>query len=174
MNPFVIPTLETERLWLRPFRPSDFEDYAALRTDREVHRHLDCGPEPWDRGRSWRHLAFLIGHWYLGGIGTWALEEKATGDFLGYAGFAEAEGWPGCELNWGLVRRSWGNGFATEAGRAALDYAFTVLGRDEVISLILPENHASRRVAERLGLTPQGRHPMQRGDHWVYGIRRAP
>src|SRR5690349_5391041 len=52
MNAFEIPTLETERLRLRPFRDSDLDDYAALHADPEVLRYLGCGPEPWDRGRS--------------------------------------------------------------------------------------------------------------------------
>jgi RimJ/RimL family protein N-acetyltransferase len=66
MDDLIIPTLETERLRLRPFRRGDIDDYAALHADPEVLRHLATGAEPWDRGRSWRHLAFLIGHWQLG------------------------------------------------------------------------------------------------------------
>jgi RimJ/RimL family protein N-acetyltransferase len=54
MDDFVIPTLETERLRLRPFRRSDVDDYAALHADPEVLRYLGERPEPWDRGRSWR------------------------------------------------------------------------------------------------------------------------
>ena len=61
------------------------------------------------------------------------------------------EGWPGLGVGWLLARPRWGQGFATEAGRAAIDYAFGVLGAEKVISLIRPENHLSVRVAERLG-----------------------
>src|SRR5215468_10618156 len=100
MDTLEIPTLLTERLRLRPFRRSDLDDYAALNADPEVVRHL--GGETWDRGRSWRHLAFLIGHWQLGGSGMWALELKETGTFIGMVGFAEPEGWPGFELAWTL------------------------------------------------------------------------
>ena len=108
MDALQIPTLITERLRLRAFRGGDFEDYAALRSDREVLRYLDCGPEPWDRGRSWRHMAFLMGHWQLAGCGMWALEQRETGAFLGFAGFAAPTGWPGFELAWTLARRWWG------------------------------------------------------------------
>src|SRR6185295_18569986 len=100
-----IPTLETERLRLRPLRTSDVDDYAALNADPEVLHYLGGGTEPWDRGRSWRHMAFLLGHWQLGGSGMWAVEQKETGTFLGMVGFAEPEGWPGCELAGKLVRR---------------------------------------------------------------------
>jgi RimJ/RimL family protein N-acetyltransferase len=152
-----VPVLETERLRLRSFRGSDLDDYAALNADREVLRYLGGGPEPWDRGRSWRHMAFLLGHWQLAGAGTWALEHRETGAFVGLTGFSEPAGWPGFELAWTLARRWWGHGYATEGARAALDYAFNVLKRDRVISLIHPENRASIRVAERLGQTLQGR-----------------
>jgi RimJ/RimL family protein N-acetyltransferase len=167
-----IPTLETERLRLRPFRPSDFDDYAAMNADREVLRYLAGGPEPWDRGRSWRHLAMLMGHWQLGGVGMWAVELKESGAFLGVTGFAAPAGWPGFEIAWTLARRWWGHGYATEGARAALDHAFTVWKKDRVISLINPENRASIRVAERLGENLQGHHEMAGREFLVYGISR--
>jgi len=167
-----IPTLETERLRLRPLRGSDFEDYAELNADPEVLRHLGGGPEPWDRGRSWRHLAFLVGHWQLGRSGMWAVEHKESGAFLGTVGYAEPEGWPGFELAGILARRFWGHGYATEAARAALDYAFTVLNKDRVISLVSPENHASIRVVERLGERLEGRIQHFGREMLCYGLDR--
>lgn len=151
MSAVDIPTLETDRLRLRPLRGSDFEDYAALNADPEVLRHLGEGGVPWDRGRAWRHLAFLIGHWELGRTGMWAVEHKETGAFLGTAGFVEPEDWPGFELAGALARRFWRQGYATEAGRAALAYAFNVLKKERVISLVAPANQASIRTVERLG-----------------------
>ena len=153
-----IPTLVTKRLLLRAFRRADLDDYASLNADREVLRYLvGGGPEPWDRGRSWRHMAFLLGHWQLGGSGTWAIEHRKTGEFLGFAGFYGPDGWPGFELAWTLARRFWGHGYATESARRALAYAFLDLGKEHIISLIHPENHRSIRVAERIGETPRGR-----------------
>ena len=145
----------------------------ALNADPRVQRFLAGGPQPWDRARSWRHLAFLIGHWQLCGIGMWALERKEGGAFAGVIGFAEPEGWPGCELAWKLAPLWWGQGFATEGARAALDYAFTVLGKERLVSLIRPDNRASIRVAERLGETFQGRHDLAGQDYLVYGISRT-
>ena len=153
-----VPTLETERLLLRAFRSSDLDDYAAMRSDPEVVRYLTGGgPEPWERGRSSRHLAFIIGHWQVWGFGTWAVEHKETDEFIGAVGFWEPEGWPGFELAWTLARPCWGYGYATEAARAALAFAFTTLKREHVISLIHPENQASIRVAERIGERLEGR-----------------
>ncbi|HKV12889.1 MAG TPA: GNAT family N-acetyltransferase, partial [Thermoanaerobaculia bacterium] len=172
MNAFEIPTLETERLRLRPFREGDLDDYTALNSDPEVLRYLGCGQEPWDRGRSWRHMAFLLGHWGLAGLGVWVVEHKETGAFLGTTGFAEPAGWPGLELAWALARRFWGHGYATEGARAALAYAFEVCRRERLISLIHPDNRASIRVAERLGERLEGRiHHLGR-EMLCYGIDR--
>ena len=77
------PTLETGRLRMRMFREGDLDDYAALNADPEVTQFIGG---PWDRGRSWRHLAFLLGHWKLRGLGAWALEHKETGVFMGSIG----------------------------------------------------------------------------------------
>ncbi len=169
MDTFQVPVLVTERLRLRAFHKSDLDDYAALNADPEVTRHLGGGG-PWDRDRSWRHLAFLIGHWQLAGSGMWALEQKETGTFLGLTGFAEPEGWPGCELAWILARRWWGHGYATEGAQAALGYAFTILKKDRVISLIHPDNQASIRVAERLGQSLQDRIDHFGREMLCYGI----
>ena len=167
-----IPVLTTERLRLRSFRPEDLDDYAAMYADPAVVRYLTGGPEPWDRARAWRHMAFLLGHWRLGGAGIWAVEHRETGAFVGSIGFAAPEGWPGFELAWTLAPRWWGNGYATEGARAALDYAFEVLEKERIISLIYPENHASIRVAERLGERPQGLLRHFGRDMLRYGIDR--
>jgi len=166
-----IPTLTTERLRLRSFRKSDLDDYAALHADQEVLRYLGAG-EPWDRGRSSRNLAFLLGHWQLWDAGTWAVEHRESGAFLGMIGFSSPEGWPGFELAWTLARPFWGCGYATEGARAALAYAFSTLGRNHVISLIHPHNRASIRVAERLGESLRGRTDLRGEERLVYGIDR--
>jgi RimJ/RimL family protein N-acetyltransferase len=150
MSASEIPRLETERLRLRGLHGTDFEDYAALYADPEVVRFISDGG-PWDRGRAWRHMAFVIGHWQLRGTGLWAVEEKASGAFAGVVGFAEPATWPGFELGGHLVRRFWGRGYAIEVGRAALAHAFGALGKERIISLVHPKNETAIRAAERLG-----------------------
>ncbi len=102
----------------------------------------------------------------------WAVEHRETGAFLGTAGYAEPEGWPGFELAGILARRFWGQGFATEAGGAALGYAFNVLKKERVISLVAPENHSSIRVVERLGERLEGRIQHFGREMLLYGIDR--
>jgi RimJ/RimL family protein N-acetyltransferase len=165
-------TLKTERLLLRMIREEDFEEYAALVADPEVARHLGEG-KPLPRADAWRQMAFVLGHWQLRGYGLWAVEEAATGRLVGRVGFLDPEGWPGFELAWTLAREFWGRGYATEAARRALAYAFEELGRDHVISLIRPANAPSVRVAERLGERLEGRVELFGSEALVYGITRA-
>ena len=131
-------TLQTERLTLRMFRDGDLDDYAALVADPEVMRYIGNGATG-DRATAWRHMAMLLGHWQLRGYGVWAVTETGRDRVIGRLGFFNPEGWPGFELGWMLARAARGKGYATEAARAALAYAFDELGRDAVISLIYPE-----------------------------------
>ena len=170
MNDLKSPILETDRLRLRPLRVTDIDDYADLCADPEVARYLGRGV--FLRDQAWRHLAFLVGHWQFRGYGMWAVEERESGAFAGTIGFCNPDGWPGFEIAWTLARRFWGRGYATEGARAALDYAFTVLGQEHVISLIHPENEPSIRVAERLGESLEGRTEVLGRGFLVYGIAR--
>ena len=172
MDTHEVPTLMTERLRLRGIRGSDIEDYAALYADPEVTRYL-LGSETWDRGRSWRHMAFAVGHWQLEGSGIWVTEEKESGAFVGVIGFWEPATWPGFELAYHLARRFWGQGYATGGAGAALAHAFTVWQREHVMSLINPKNLPSIRVAERLGERLESRIKFFGRQMLCYGLDRA-
>ncbi len=147
---YPIPTLETERLLLRPFRTDDLDAYAAMCADPEVMRYIG-NRSVLSREDAWRQMAMFIGHWQLRGFGTWAVEERASGALVGRVGLHFPEGWPERELGWTLTRPFWGRGFALEAARAALTHAFETLGWPRVISLIDPDNLRSIRLAQRLG-----------------------
>lgn len=160
--------METERLRLRAFRGDDFEDYARFMGDAETMRFIFG--EPLDREKAWRSLAGVLGHWQLRGFGLWALEEKGTGALVGRAGLIQPEGWPGLEAGWLIDRRRWGEGFATEAARKALDFAFESLRAEHIISLIHPKNKASIRVAEKIGESFEGRTALHGKEVAVYGV----
>jgi len=145
------PELETDRLRLRQFRESDLDAYARITGDPDTMRYIAHG-EPLDRDSAWRSLGYVLAHWQIRGFGLWAAEEKASGALVGRIGLLRREGWRGVELAWLVARERSGNGFATEGARAALAHAFTALGASRVISAIAPENSASIRVAEKLGL----------------------
>ena len=162
--------LETERLVLRMWREDDFEAYAEICADPEVMRYL--GGKTFNRMEAWRHMAVMVGHWQLRGFGHWAVEEKASGKFIGRIGFLYPEGWPDFEIGWTLAPAAQGKGYAIEGARRALAYAFTELDRDHVISLINPLNAASIRVAERLGEKVEGRTDLFDTEVLIYGIDR--
>jgi len=142
--------LHTERLRLRAFHGGDLEEYARMCADPEVMKYIGTGVTL-TRAESWRSMAGILGHWKLLGYGMFAVERRDTGQLIGRAGFLDPPDSPGFELGWLLGREHWGRGFAVEAARRALAYAFDELGRDRVISLIRPGNHRSIRVAEALG-----------------------
>lgn len=144
--------LETERLLLRMLRNEDFDDYAAMCADPQTMTFIG-ERKPMTRNQAWRHMASIVGHWQLRGYGFFAVEEKTTGRFVGRVGFWDPEDWPSFEVGWTIVREHCSKGYATEAARACLGYAFTTLGRDQITSLIDPNNIASIRVAEHLGET---------------------
>src|SRR5262249_39578718 len=117
-----------------------------------------------------RQMALFVGHWHLRGFGMWVLEESQTGGFVGRAGLHYPEGWPDRELGWALSRRFWGQGLATEAARAAAQYAFRELGWPHLVSLILRGRALPTRVAEGLGPKPAGVVTVRGVEHLVYRL----
>ena len=110
------------------------------------------------REGSGEQISRFSGHWEERGFGLWALEERESGTFVGFAGLAYQEDWAEgghkTEVGWRLDRAFWGRGLATEAATASVAYGFEALGLERIISIIQPENTASRRVAEKAGLDP--------------------
>ena len=163
--------IETERLLLRAWRPADFEEFARISADPEVMRYIGNG-QPATRSQAWRAMAVFVGHWSLRSYGLWATEDRATGKFIGRIGLWHPEGWPGLEVGWLLDRAYWGRGLASEGARAALDYAFTTVGADHVISVIQPGNSRSIRVAERIGERFEREYDFDGNLTLIYGVRR--
>ena len=168
--PLDVPTLTTERLTLRMLDAGDFEEYAAIHTDFEVTRYT-VGARL-SRLDAWRHLAMICGHWHLRGFGMWGVFEKSTGALVGRVGFYEPDGWPDFELGWTLGRNAWGKGYATEAAKRCMQFAFEELDRDRIISIIDPNNVPSIRVAERIGETLQREWDRDGQRLLIYGARR--
>jgi RimJ/RimL family protein N-acetyltransferase len=147
--------LETERLVLRGHQASDFDACAAMWADPEVTRHISGKPST--AGETWARLLRYAGHWALLGYGFWALEEKATGRFVGEVGFADhkrpiepsLEGLP--EIGWVLSPALHGRGYATESVRAAIAWGDANLESARTACMISPENASSMKVAAKCG-----------------------
>ena len=157
-------TLTTPRLLLRPWRAADRAPFAALNADPEVMAFF---PATLDRAESDALVdRFERAFAEHGGWGLFALEERAGGDFLGFTGMSRvpfaAHFTPAVEIGWRLARAAWGHGFATEAARAVVAFAFDEVGLDEVVAFASPANARSLAVMGRLGMT---RDPADDFDH---------
>ena len=150
-----IPAIETERLKMRGHRVEDLEDCVAMWADPIVTRFI--GGKPSSPQRTWLRLLDYVGHWSLMGFGYWAIEDKATGEFVGEVGFADfkrdiapsMKDVP--ELGWALAPRFHGKGYATEAVHAALAWGDSHFRGRRMVCMISAENTASIRVAEKCG-----------------------
>lgn len=142
------PTVETERLILRPPMESDLPGWAEFMADEETARYVGGVQPP---AMAWRGMAAMAGSWALRGFGMWSVVEKASGEWIGRLGPWFPEGWPVQEVGWGLLRRAQGRGYAYEGSCAAMDFAFDHLEWREVSHCIDPANEPSRRLAHRLG-----------------------
>lgn len=175
-------SIETDRLLLRPWRNEDLAPFAALNADPQVMEHF---VSTYSRRESDETAARIRARLEQRGYGFWAVEVKGSEPFVGFVGLAhadfEAPFTPAVEIGWRLARASWGRGYATEAARAALRFAFAQLGLAEVVSFTVPANRRSRAVMERIGLkrdlggdfdhprVVEG-HPIRR--HVLYRLRR--
>lgn len=143
--------LKTERLVLRPFRHGDVGAAFDFFADREVMHFSLHGPHP-SHKQTEDFIATNINRQARLGFSIWAVIETASDTLIGMCGLAEfGHGVTGIELAYRLRRDRWGRGYATEAGRAAVDHAFGPLALDRLIAAVEPANTASIRVLEKCG-----------------------
>ncbi len=145
--------LRTERLILRDWQDSDLAPWAAMNADPEVREHLGPVLSAAGAAASVRKFQDQLDR---DGFGFWAVEVRATGEFIGFAGLDPVDpGQPftGVEIGWRLARPAWGHGYATEAGTAVLEYGFTTLNLPEILAITVPANVRSQAVMRRIGMT---------------------
>ena len=155
--------LTTERLRLRHPRPEDAETLAAIFVDPEVMTHLG-GPRDFGEMVADMQSEAVA---EPNPVDLWPLERLEDEQLVGYCGVVpkEVDGMQEHEVIYILARSAWGNGYATEAAAGIIDYAFSTLDLDHVISMIHADNDPSARVALRCGMTherdtvrPGGKH----------------
>ncbi|MCR9141540.1 MAG: GNAT family N-acetyltransferase [bacterium] len=191
------PTIETDRLLLREWRDTDRDGFARMNADPEVMRYF---PAPLNREQSDALFDRAVAHFARHGFGMWAValrsQSSATdtddesahspGAVIGFTGLNladfEAKFTPAMEIGWRLAREFQGRGYATEAARAVLSFAFEKLELPEIVSFTAVENTASRRVMEKIGMTRSAAedfehpalapgHPLR--SHVLYRARRS-
>ena len=170
--------LVTERLILRRPRDADLEAFALLCADPEVMRYIGTG-RPLDHGTSERSFAIIQSHWARHGSGLRSAISREDGEYLGFVGLAVVPGRSvaggDTEIGWRLRRAAWGKGYATEgAARRTRPGLRRARASRPSSSLIQPGNAASARVAEKLGMRPDGHGRGAHGESVVVHRLTAP
>lgn len=177
-----VAELETERLLLRQWRGRDLPVFAKLNADPEVMAYFPKTLNSDESDAMAQKCESLIS---AKGWGFWATEIKESGEFIGFVGLhtptATLPFLPCVEIGWRLLRKYWGNGYASEAAKAALKYSFEILCLNEVVSFTTVSNTRSQAVMQRLGLCntqqnfehpdlPKG-HPLS--EHVLYKLTQS-
>jgi RimJ/RimL family protein N-acetyltransferase len=152
--------IETERLIMRDMLPSDDEGMFALDSDAEVHRYLG-GKTVQSIEESRRVIEFVREQYIVNGIGRWAVTEKSTGAFIGWAGMKYiTEPLNGhtniYDIGYRLIKKYWGRGYGTESALASVQYAWNVMQLKELYGAAAIDNIASRKILEKTGLQLTG------------------
>lgn len=143
----MIPVLHTNAITLRGPRLSDYPAWKAFwATGRAVHTDHAKGP-----AAAWCDFATGCGLWLIRSFGCWAIEDRATGCFIGMVGMSHPAHFPEPELGWILMAEAEGMGIAHAAAQAALGSVWANTTLPTVVSTIDPRNHRSIPLAERLG-----------------------
>lgn len=194
--------LETERLILRTWIDTDLASMHAINQDPQVMQHLfalqNIGSEPMhaisqdpkaieyflsvqDLDNTKQFIEKICNHYKKQGFSLYATVRKDNHEFIGFVGLFTADFQapftPAIEIGWRLSFQNWGQGFATEAAKAVLDYAFKKCTLSEVVSFTLPKNLKSRRVMEKIGLhyNPEDdfEHPRFLKRHVLYRLTQT-
>lgn len=144
---------KTKRLILKTWKEQDLDSMSAINQDPLVCEFL---PKIGDRAATKALIQRFINNYKKYGFTAYAVELKSNGEFIGFVGLLvtsfEAHFTPAVEIAWRLDSKCWGKGYATEAAKAIIDFAFTTLKLEEVVSFTVENNIRSRRVMEKIGM----------------------
>ena len=164
-------SLATERLILQPFTKQDGRLLRELFRDPEVTRYLPWG-HPYSEAETNQRLQQLLAHWRRHHFGAYTVRTKTGRRPIGYAGLEVVAGTPFVELLYALIRRSWGQGYGSEAAAACLRLGFHSLGLPLIVGVIASGNHGSQRVLEKLGMRPAPEMDFYGGGLLYYSLSR--
>ena len=161
-------TLETERLVLRIPVMADFDAFAAMWADESVNKHITG--KTWSRKESWGKFCGNVGAWALKGYGQWSVVHKETDSYLGQVGFFDADRGIGDdfdkdrEAGWVFMPKAHGQGYATEAMQAALNWFDAQEFGDRIVCMMDADYAATWRVAQKCGFSEMRRTSDEHGD----------
>ena len=148
-----IPTLTTDRLELVAPNQDAFKVYSEFYMDEEASKMYGG---PLSKEQIWARLKADLGSWHLLGFGVWIVKEKSSGMHVGTCGFWKGCDWP-TELTWWLLPSARGSGYAIEASKAIISFAFNQLQWPSVDTYMNDDNVAARKLAMKLGGIQNGR-----------------
>lgn len=146
-----IPRIETERLVLRMYQPTELETVYRLLADKDVKRFYPPGFSV-TREQIVDGFPRRMDGWRAQGFGQLGVFEKKTGEMLGYCGLQFFDATPEVEIYYGFFQKAWGKGIATEAAAAMLRFGFEETHLDKIVAGTHPDNFASQKVLEKIGL----------------------
>lgn len=161
------PNIETPRLEIVEVITGDDELLYQLTGDKEVMKYF---PKVLNLGETKEMVHKILDQYKRYGHSFWKVLLKPKGEFIGIAGLLrqEIDGIVETEISYRIKSEHWNNGYATEAARACRAYAENALGEKRLISIIHPQNHASGRVAQKLGGKKSRSLLFMGEEHWVY------
>jgi len=149
----MIIDIETPRLLLRRWRETDFDAFAKINANKDVMRFF---PDVYDKERTKQLYDIIQEEFQELEYGLYAVEEKSSGNFIGFIGFHwarfDVDFCPCVEIGWRLDKDYWNRGYATEGAKACLKHGFARLGFDRVYSFTAVENVPSQRVMQKIGM----------------------
>ncbi|MCP5094505.1 MAG: GNAT family N-acetyltransferase [Chloroflexi bacterium] len=146
-----IPTLTTDNLILRPFTSTDAVPMHHIISGKDVLKYFPGTQSPTPEQVE-KMIDRLLAHWQEKGYGLWAVAHRSTGALLGRCGLQFIQETDEVEIDFILDRQYWGQGFATEAGQASLQFGFNTLKVTSIVGIVHPGNIASQRVLEKVGM----------------------
>jgi RimJ/RimL family protein N-acetyltransferase len=147
-----VPTITTARLILRPLTGEDLEPLHHIMSEKDVLRYFPNPDRP-SLDRIQGIITRQLKHWEEHGYGWWALELRSKNGLIGWSGLQFLPETEETEVAYLLGKAFWGRGLATEAAQAGLRYGFENVGLESIVGIVHPENIASQRVIEKLGMS---------------------
>jgi len=147
-----IPTIATSRLILRPFTEEDVDPLHRILSARDILRYFP-NPNPPTRDKVEKLISAQLKHWEEHGYGWWAVEPRWKKQLIGWSGLQFLPETEEVEVGYLLDQAFWGKGLATEAAQACLQYGFENFDVESIVAIVHPDNTASQRVIEKLGMS---------------------
>jgi ribosomal-protein-alanine N-acetyltransferase len=166
----IMPEIETLRLQLRHFALEDLDDLFRIYSNPEVSRYISKGARTKDETKA--ALINIIKHWKHG-FGMWAVVHKQSSKMIGRCGLCFLDNTPEVELGYALDKLYWNQGLATEASLVSLQYGFEQVGLERIVAIARPENIASQRVMQKVGMKYEKNARYYNSDVVYYALSQA-